>query len=352
MRQLVILKCRPNAQFHLGKIALNENTSLNKTDNYIHSDTLFSAIICTLAKVYGETSLEVKTILEALDGIEPVIKMSSAFYCLEGKENSKVYFLPKPISCNLMSSQKNAKKIKKIQFISTDVWEQGITVADWADEEKCVIIDKKFVLLKEEFENLVNLDDFSEKKKITRIEKFKVYNKTISPKVAVHKEDRENSIYYHTNIEIANNDDVGVKTHWYFWLDMEGNITENTQNLFNQALNILVDDGIGGERSIGCGRLEGIDRIKLSYLPKTNGYGCISLCCPASMDEFNEFKYYDLITRGGRRTFNNTLQRIKFIKEGAVLENEVSGTTKNIGGHHLRYGKAFLLPLHSNFTDV
>jgi CRISPR/Cas system CSM-associated protein Csm4 (group 5 of RAMP superfamily) len=73
-----ILRCKPHAQFHFGKVALDEDTSLDDTSLIMHSDTFFSGLVNVHQRVFGT---------EATDAFvgefreKENITISSAFYC-------------------------------------------------------------------------------------------------------------------------------------------------------------------------------------------------------------------------------------------------------------------------------
>lgn len=68
----VILRCKPNAQFHFGKVALDSNMALANTSNYIHSDTLFSGLMNACAVLYPN---QVQSFIDAFQ--RNIFKISS-----------------------------------------------------------------------------------------------------------------------------------------------------------------------------------------------------------------------------------------------------------------------------------
>lgn len=333
----ILLECAPNAQFHLGKIALNDKTSLNKCDNVIHSDTLFSAIINTAAKIADVG--EVDTLVELFG---KSIFISSCFFYLKN-ELVSVCFLPKPISCNLRSSDSNFKQIVKIEFVSEQVWREGIKPDDWLDKTKCRILQNKFVLTKKEFDAL-GLN-----------EKSKVYENVLLPKVFVHKKDREDSIYMQANIQIADNTDLGIEIGWYFLMDVREELPEKYDALLNQAIFLMSIEGIGGERSTGCGWIKEVRRnMPVDDFDKSDCGVSIALYNPNPMSNAEmPFEMYNLITRGGRATLHNgVLPRVKCLAEGAVVNDYnnkvIEGSSIILAHKKVRYAHPFLLPLHPN----
>jgi CRISPR-associated protein Csm4 len=82
-----VCKLRPKSHFHLGE----KETVLEKTSDYIHSDTLFSAICNAYRLLYGNEKLE--TMLEGFKRQEPPFLISSAFMYV-----NDILTLPLPLS--------------------------------------------------------------------------------------------------------------------------------------------------------------------------------------------------------------------------------------------------------------
>lgn len=351
----VILKCPPGGLFHFGKIALDVDTSLHETDIIPRSDTLFSAIVSTAFKVWGN-----KTGNQFIQWFEDGdLQISSASYCLE-IEGAYFYFLPKPVHYDLLSDD---KKLRKVRFISTDIWQKGSLPEKW--EANYAFIQNSFVM------------DASYLAQKT-IQHTHLFQKTSLPKVAIHKPGQEDSLYFQTNVQIAQNPQITIEeedltrkftphAHFYFLLRYAKK--EAFQQL-TTVLQILADDGIGGERSVGCGRLEGIE-IKENpsdfrgFSSIQSDYQCsLSLINPAP-EEFSKLKAYKLITRGGRRIpypkdnadkeydKKSKLKRVRMLQEGALVQGTLSGSICDITPDDYtkqpfkRNGKAFTLPISS-----
>ncbi len=247
----IILKCKPNSRFHFGKIALNENMSLDETSEIIHSDTLFSAIINTVNRFNPN---KVESLIGDFENGN--IKISSAFYCLQIADKF-IYFYPKPEATSL-SKVTEFKKLKKIKFVSQKIWEEGIEPKKWLVDEpqNYVVLQNKFICKKEEFE--VALKSKNDKDEFHKIQ---IFNKTSAPKVKVHTTSETDKMYNRTDIEIADNseiskfyDGITIQPHFYFLYQTKTEFEH--ENLFITALEILAQTGIGGERSVGCGLLK------------------------------------------------------------------------------------------------
>ncbi|TAK40942.1 MAG: type III-A CRISPR-associated RAMP protein Csm4 [Saprospiraceae bacterium] len=337
--QAVILKCPPRAQFHFGKIALDVDTSLDETEVVIHSDTLFSAIIVTVDKIFPKESNSFVQYFR-----EGKIRISSAFHCFEKSQDDYVWFLPKPAHYNVLEKpvdNEDRKWLGRVQFVSKRVWELGLKPSEWNDD--CVILQKEFVLHKDELPGW----------NAAKIGKLEVYQTHSLPKVSIHKPSKEDSIYFQTNVLLAANAKVAgaPKIHYYFLLDTPG-LPEPALTKLKTVLAVIADAGIGGERSVGCGRLEGVDFQDFSMNVSGNGaLASVSLINPAE-GEMNLLKSWELVTRGGRQTEKDgKLKRVKMLSEGALLAGEVAGRLVSVANGntaYLRNGKGFSLPVHQN----
>jgi len=337
----IILKCRPNSMYHFGQVAIDADTSLNDTSIIPHSDTIFSAMINLAARIFSEFELNNFLNLFGVGGLVPKIKISSGFYCLENSKGGFLYFLPKPISFNLEKSD-NHKDLKKVQFISKSVWENGLKPSEW--DSKCIIIDKKFVVTLEEAEQF-HLQISS-----------KLFSEISLPKVAVHKKTKEDSIYYQTNIQIVEFEKVEFekknRVHFYFLLEKNDLTDQETQQL-NTIINFLPFEGIGGERSTGCGLFDGFSEENFEIkINETLKFISVSLINPNSELEFKSFENYLIKIRGGRRIGDSEgkfLKKVNMISEGAVINSKVRGrivsiSPQSINQPYLRNGICLALP--------
>jgi CRISPR-associated protein Csm4 len=340
MLKSVVLRCRPGVQFHFGKIALDENTSLNDTDVWLRSDALASALIDLAFRIADEPYAR-----QVLDDFrQGAVKISSLFYCLDVR-GQMVYLLPKPVSLETTRTP-NPKQAAKVAFVSKGVWEQGLLPKDW--EQQGVIVDKKIAMLRQELSGLTD----------AQIAAIKIYEEITLPKVQVHKPAREGGIYYHTNIQIPRLEHYvakGLSVHSYCLIQSDD---EALLNRTHALLGILADEGIGGERTVGCGALLGADPMQdFSLLDGQSSSACAlgSLCLPADQPELDAFTHYKVITRGGRKTADHgALKRIKMLAEGAVMRQPVNGDARILLPHtdrnYWRIGTALCLPLHPNYA--
>lgn len=331
------LKSKPEARFHFGKAlgAFTEdaNNTQKSTSDYLHSDTLWSALVNAWALSCPET-VE-KFIDECKLG---KFKLSSAFYCYEplsdGNEekHKTVFFLPKPVSLNLLKHSE-PKLLKKVKFISKGIWESGMLPDKWFNSEYCTMLQNgSIVALK---------DEISKSVKIFHVE-------TAAKTSARDISDREDSFYFQTDIFLSEN------VTWYFLI--ENNLEENLKTDFQTAMQTLVNLGVGGERSTGCGSLTGFEEFDFQIhvsapLSDEDCQASVSLVAPIE-NELTEKSLYQIIKRGGRFfEKGKSLPMKQMLLEGAILEQNIKGSIIELNKNPaiLRYGLSFLIPLHKNF---
>lgn len=347
--QAILLKCRPGARFHFGKVGLDVDTALNDTEKHIPSDTLFSAIINLATTVSAET--EVKSLIEAFDKGE--ILISSGFFMLE-EGDTRIFFLPKPAHYNQFKSSADLpKKLRKIEYISAGVWNRNAAPKDWESEDY-VILQNNFVAYRGE----LSIGMLSHHRHL------ELYQEQLLPRVMARVPGAEDSHFYVANICTANNiaktDADGVPlfpdmyVHYYFLLRCKDQQSAPAK-LLQTILQLLPDTGIGGERSVGCGRFESIeireDFPAIRHTQTSPTYASISLCCPQNSEDLDCFKAYETCFRGGRDTsVDGKLKFVRMIREGGLQAGaQASGSIPNVSSNqtpYLRYGKAFNLPVY------
>jgi CRISPR-associated protein Csm4 len=339
---LVELHLRPGTQFHLGSQVSFDKAVLHDTDSNIHSDTLFAAIVNISAKIGYEEQI--------VDELENRNFISSAYYFLEYGNNRPLYFLPRPTVPILENA--NYKKIKSIAYVSKGIFENEIPVNQWFDSTK-MIWGNNWIATIDEMQTLLG-DMYND----GRVEQIRLFDKVNIPQVQVHANQNEDNYYQVGNLQIADNLDLfrGLKVHFYFLLKHEP--SDELKTVFN----LLQHEGIGGQRSTGCGQvvdvkifesktfegLKGDSRMALSkVIPTTNDIQLIG-----------QNSFYQTTIRGGRLVDNPRQIRLKqvcMIDEGAVFERDITGSIVDLRPDasqmpFLRYGKAFLINLSKNLS--
>lgn len=328
----IILDTKSTTQFHFGTTSLETDTNLDDSSEICHSDTLWSAIVDNCAKIDNSHTRRF------IDWSEQGrIRLSSTFFCVEFN-NSIVYFLPKPAALNLFDIDSDLrKKAKKIKYISKGAMELGLRPKDWFYGD-CIIIQDKFVALKNEIPNDAATTKF--------------YQLNTIPKTKVSYRKKEGNFYHQTNVQLCSGD--GFQTKYYFLIEHSLDSSEWEQ--FLNYLKFTLSYGLGGELSTGCGKIDCYKEkdFNLNISNHEQFFSC-SLSLPESENEKSRFNYYQLLTRGGKRIENGKSAKIiEMLQEGAVFSDRINGgiadlTPENAAAPIKRCGMPLLLPLHENY---
>ena len=320
------------SSFHLD----SGNAVDGPSETYIRSDTLFSAIISSARKFYGND-----VAVEFLKPCSLIISSAFPFYKDE-------LFFPKPLN---FKPPKNLpydlnKKFKKVKFISKDILVtllSGNTPPD-------ILFNKDYLLdgCWRTVENDKNNPDM-------------IFKTQEIPHVIMDRITNQTQIFYKT--EVYFNTNAGL----FFIAEIKNELL----NKFETILRFLGDEGIGADRTIGKGlfQVEEIQNLNLNLSGETNLYYLISLYSP-SREEFENINpldsYYDFVIRGGWIS-NNTLTRknLRMFVEGSILK--VKNSKKPIGVIHkvlskddypndlqydiFRSGQALFLPVIGGKSD-
>lgn len=334
--KIVELITLPGNQYHFGEILPQaEEQHMNVVTPHPSSDLLFSAMVNIWQKVYGDAT-------QLINSFETdLIRLSSAFFFIGNKEQKRLRFLPKPVVANLKSTDQH-KKLKRIAYVSEAIINQGVLPDQWFNPDCCTLLEGNLLCLNEELSHI-------------KVDKISVYKEVTIPKVKVHTLEKENRLYSQSNILFPPEEDSQIEKGYYFYL--EENLPPDKQEKFMAVLNLMADEGLGGDRSSGCGLFKEVRITEAPALTETSDYYLsLSLINPAK-EEQHAFLYYPIVTRGGRRI--NSHQRLKMVNmvgEGAILSQKIAGRIVDISpnndGRYKRYGKAFLYPLNTNIEQL
>ena len=199
--EAVLLKPVRGGRFHFGEVSTFERTALEDTAIIPHSDVLFSGLVNVLSRI------EVDEVDPFIDHVRAGrLRLSSGCYVLENTQTgSLVWFLPKPLSLNLVQTGE-PKKLKGIQFLSRGVWERGLGPDDWfRSSGECLVLQDTFVVLKTE---LPEADAT-----------LKLFAKQTTPKVKVRNvnPNQEDGFYHQTDLLLTGSEIHRVR--WYFLID-------------------------------------------------------------------------------------------------------------------------------------
>ncbi|MEM6805023.1 MAG: type III-A CRISPR-associated RAMP protein Csm4 [Bacteroidota bacterium] len=327
---------QPYSRFHFGELREEDkenNLALSTTSLFAHSDTLFSGLIHSYSRLTGSAQGFVESFRNA------DIKISSLCYYLSAN-GATVHFLPKPVSLEAHSFKRQDGKHKErnaIQFVSVGTWKNGFAADYWFQEEEYQIIHKKFVLTRQEFDDL----GLTEEVFIASVHS--------NPKSPIRAEE-DSSIFYRADVEIGGSDELQVG--WFFLYEAE----EQHEKDLLSALNVLAYTGIGGEvshigRTIPLPPFSGI--LDLNLNKPARGYINVSLFCPKDQNDLDKVIYARTMLRGGRKfVHGGQANVIRMIREGALFKDETAeGSMVELGRDIFdrevyRNGVPFLVPIY------
>ncbi|MEP7372576.1 MAG: hypothetical protein ABI675_04255 [Chitinophagaceae bacterium] len=349
----IVLHCEPGSRFHFGKYAPDDDTALNDSDDIMHSDTLFAALINTYQEVFGDA----QELVNAFD--EGHLSISSLLYCLQ-QNDQYTWLLPKPICFNLFASD-DYKEFRDIRFISKGVWENLQLPSSLTDAKLYHYFgNTQTVLTGDEIKFPAEYNDGEKIKWL--LDRVKLSRLNTLPKVKVRDTPEERGIYQLTVTEIADNSHlkIGLSVHLYFLTD-DDNLSKEIAEKFFLVINMLPYTGIGAERST-IGKIERIEVVNDWKIGLENAdtdlMSSVSLFSPLQND-LAKMKYYKTIMRGGRRLGRGDdeekrfLKSVRMISEGAILHKDCEGCLADVSPGadktYLRNGKPLGLPVRSQW---
>lgn len=334
LNNLVAYKLNFFTPLHLGL----EGIGLERTDDILHSDTLFSAIICKWQLFYDDN-------IENFINNPPFI-LSSAFP-FKGDN----YFFPRPMIKIGNEQFKYDKKLKKIKFVSKNIFEKLINAEQIEFSEEYVFPDGLFW-------TDYKVDDLLDEEKI-------IYQKRETPRIVIDRETNYSEIFYFNEIIFSEN--CGL----FFLVKF---IDEKIKDKFETILRLLGDEGIGGDKSSGkgCFKVNVVENFSIKIPTVSEYFITLSLFYPAEDEIQNgllQNSTYELITRTGWiHSISATSLRRKALRmfiEGSVFKNikkdGIYGEIKNVFNkndtlgllHNVyRYGISFAIPIKRKENNV
>lgn len=319
--EYILCRIQPKSPFHIGV----KEGSLEKTLHYIHSDTLFGALCNAYRLLYEKEELE--NLLEKFLS-DPPFLISSAFPYAKD-----ILFFPVPKSINFSQhvERKDVKKFKKIEYISQNVLKDLTKHNLKAHLNTENIIQRRLLVTNEEKKTL-------EEQRIETI-----WNEREVPRVTIDRKTNAPNIYYFGEVE------YNVHCGMYFIINF---MHSDYKEKIKAAINLLGDEGIGGDRSYGKGLFKATYG-GFSWSINSGTFITLSMYFPKE-DEIEMIKrgHYEMVRRGGWvYSVDEKGMRKKFVRmlsEGSTFEGEKTfygGMIKVAEGSHpvYRYGYAFPL---------
>ncbi|WP_323255892.1 type III-A CRISPR-associated RAMP protein Csm4 [Spirulina sp. CCNP1310] len=351
---------------HFGRVGIG----LEETSDRLPSDSLFSALISTYARIYPE---HLGSLLDAINGPKPPFRHSSTFIYVRNQETYR-YYLPKPLSFpkNYQTDDNLTltKAYKKLAYLPLEVWQswyqgEGFTKAD-GDE---IIAHAQAQSSQENRLQKLGMFDYGKTHRTAKL-----------PKVSLDRITQASN-FYHTKVvqfQCEFKEAESQKTQsgkrqpekqagLYFLLHFPQANPELMDQL-KTVLSVLADEGIGGERSSGAGRFT-LDWVKtlpeawrsLLQFAKPNAYSLLSLFWNDQKDELSQIKEdknarYEFQDRGGWVSSSPTgiqerRKKVRMFSEGSVFAFPPQGrladvTPPRFNAHPVyRSGLALSLPI-------
>ena len=266
-----IFKLHFTSPLHIADRHEDESNSM-KT---IQSDTLYAALISCLAKT-GVAMPE--------DG-DLGVTISSLFpYFQRGKDDNPIYFLPMPMQASLseLADVSMAKKVKRIQWIDSELYTNVLTGDRLFDGS-----DKYIPYIQESYLTKRALpEDTNGSKEFVMSE--------VSQRVTLNSRtgDEDAKPYYVDKVIFR------YESGLYF-------IAEGDTELLEKALNLLAIEGVGTDRNVGFGFFEYTsDSLSLNIPEDADHQIALSLLIPESKEQLGELLAsdnvaYDFTRRGG-----------------------------------------------------
>jgi CRISPR-associated protein Csm4 len=243
--QTVLLEIEPFTRFHFGEHAVDNKTGLSSTSSYMHSDSLFSALVNNLAKVsYDKASALVDLFKSKKTSI------SSLFYCLTNGTDT-TYLLPKPVNSSIMVSDEveyhMLKEIKKTEFLSKTILETY--GENWIHHIDKLIRIGSTMVLKDEFDRYV----------LNQIDS--IYWEGSNTHINSRPKDKnlQNELFQTAFVQMPCHH-KGWKTNFYFLID-DKNLTKEEYSLLQLAIDLIRFEGLGGKRNSGYGSVNEVQYL-------------------------------------------------------------------------------------------
>ena len=333
-------------QLHLGRATGAAQTSslgLEKSETYIPADTLFSALCQTWATFYDPESLTGFLNRYSEDSTDLPFTLTSAFPFAQN-----VYLFPKPL--NRDTSEKAKKEIKRVRFVSQNIFQDIISgnppklnEGDLINGEKVWISCEEEAQRKAAVAQKLNVAE-EELKDDTLI----IWKTDTRPRVTIGSQNAGAQIWHVETVQF--NTDCGLWFAAHFDAD-------ETQQKIETLLRVLGDTGIGGERNAGYGMFKFSSKNPIDLPPAETGNPFVTLSpvCPKSPAQLSELldgniAYAVNPLTGWVSTTGTASQRkqINMFTEGSVLNSSdkpvgrlVDLTPKDYSHPVYRYGYAW-----------
>jgi len=321
---------------HVGEMGVG----LEETLEYVPSDTLFSALVTTWLEMGRHDLVDA---LPAWSQSDPPLLLTSAFPCL-----GETLLYPCPLL--LMQPKNGGKVYKKVRWVSRSLFDQ---LAAQPTQENLDHLWAQHSL----YASGAVWADTGE-----NLDADQTWGRTRVPKVTVDRVSNASALFHVGRVHFG--EQAGL------WFAADGD--QKWLDALDEALELLADSGIGGQRSRGNGRFAPKKLATPLPTPATQsgtGYQVLlSRTAPtaAQMDALRRpSSSYQLVTVGGWASAPGDRplirQRVRMLAEGSIVAAGGIGQLVDVNpARHLvahpiyRYGYGFGVPIHlpKEWTDA
>lgn len=294
MEQLVLIKLKPKAPFHLGE----RGVGIEETSEIVHSDTLFGALCWCWTLLTGKEPTDF--LQPFLDGKPPFV-LSSAFPFWQ-----EILFVPQPpVPLPVKGDEQFKRDVQKVSFLSLRALEQ-MSQRDLDQHELTLLARTRLLALRDEADQL----DDADKDPWTVMQ---------VPRVTLDRSTSASEIFHAGRLVFAK--DSGL---YLLVRVVEPGAVVTLEALFR----LMGDEGLGGERSCGYGFFESQFAEITLNLPETSTKLLLSLYNPKDALELEQFDLarsaYQLMRRRSwvfsARAKNLQTRAVNFFAEGSILQ--------------------------------
>ncbi|MBW4573296.1 MAG: type III-A CRISPR-associated RAMP protein Csm4 [Tolypothrix carrinoi HA7290-LM1] len=243
---------------HFGELGIG----IEESKERVRSDTLFSAWITNYAQLFRKKSDGVgkQPVEELLDKFlqpKPPMRISSTFIyreCKNNINNNTIFYLPRPLKFPTnyphggdLDRKKDDlaffKTYKSLSYLPLDIWHRWYQGEGFKPEDADELINK------------TNGNANGELKKAGTFDYGEAFKHHKLPKVAIDRTTSATNFYHTGYVQFnweQNNSGIKSLSGLYFLVYLEDNNPQLIAEL-KAALDLLGEQGIGGERSSGAG---------------------------------------------------------------------------------------------------
>jgi CRISPR-associated protein Csm4 len=349
---------------HFGEVGIG----LEQTSERVRSDTLFSAWISAYAKLFGKEA--VGQLLKGYEEHPELAFCVSSTFIYRRKGNRYTYYLPRPLvfpkgypGSSEEDDLEFAKVYTKLNYLPLKTWHRWYqTEAGFTEDDRDELITKA------QAGNEKDIDKNGDLYKAGTFDYSKFFKFDLVPKVAVDRITRATNFYHIGFVKFHREPEKDEDAGLYFLISFPHSFDRTLEQNLKISLDLLGEEGIGGERSTGAGRFEAewleLDNLWTDILKPSNlinpHYCLISLYWENSLPDglLRESACYEIMARGGwiASPFSGRQlrrQSIRMFAEGSVFpilpKGELADVTpKDFKANHSIYRSGISVSLPIN----